>query len=114
MSVASINGREGLLSWIGVGNVSGILQRANGEPSRETLLLRGGVVGGQLPALQAAVLPLAAGDMLILTTDGVNNAFVNALPSGLPPKALAQWILSHHARGADEALALVVQYHGQS
>ena len=106
MSLASFNLRDGLLSWIGVGNVAGILLRSSGEPRRETLLLRGGVVGAQLPPLQAAILPVAPGDTLIFATDGIRNSFVNDLPSGVPPKALAEWILTRYANGADEALAL--------
>src|SRR5260221_2412395 len=77
MSVASFNLSEALITWVGVGNVEGVLLRRGlaGAPAEESLLLRAGVVGAQLPALQAAVLPVSAGDTLILATDGISRDF---------------------------------------
>src|ERR1700687_3989607 len=56
MSIASFNLSEALITWLGVGNVEGVLLRRGlaREEEEESLLLRGGVVGAQLPALQAA------------------------------------------------------------
>src|SRR6185503_9291337 len=52
MSIASFNTRDDTMTWIGVGNVEGILLRAEpaGGSPRESILLRGGVVGYDLPA----------------------------------------------------------------
>ncbi len=50
------------------GQRAAILHRGGGR-ARETLLLRGGVVGDRLPPLRAAGLPLAPGDTLVLATD---------------------------------------------
>src|SRR5258708_7053188 len=57
LSLASIDPAHGMMTWLGVGNVQGVLKRAdakNGNP-KETLLLRAGVVGSRLPPLQAAL-----------------------------------------------------------
>jgi serine phosphatase RsbU (regulator of sigma subunit) len=112
MSLASFNADDGVLSWIGVGNVEGILLRS-GETRRETLLLRGGVVGAQLPPLQAAILPVSKGDTLIFATDGIHDGFTKELPRSASPAELAKWILTRHAKAADEALALVATYTGR-
>ena len=79
---------------------------------QEVLLLRGGVVGSQLPALQAAVLPVAKGDTLIFVTDGIRGEFVEDLSALESPQRAADNILNRHGRGNDDALALVVRLTG--
>jgi hypothetical protein len=114
MSIASFNSRAGVLSWIGVGNVGGLLLKADRESGTSTLLLRGGVVGGQLPTLLAVNLPVTQGDTLIFTTDGVRDGFEKLLSLGTPPRDVASWILSQFATRTDEALVLVAQYTGET
>jgi hypothetical protein len=60
-----------MMTWLGVGNVQGVLMRADAKKGKvkESLLLRGGVVGSQLPALQATVIPIVKGDTLVFATD---------------------------------------------
>jgi len=81
LSLASIDPEHGMMTWLGVGNVQGVLLRAGARKGsvQEVLLLRGGVVGSQLPALQAAVLPVAKGDTLVFVTDGIRSEFVEGL-----------------------------------
>ncbi|HKB23810.1 MAG TPA: SpoIIE family protein phosphatase [Methylomirabilota bacterium] len=115
MSVAAFNARDETLTWVGVGNVEGLLLRAQAavNPRRESLLLRGGVVGVHLPALSAAILPLMRGDTLIFATDGIRNDFVLApLAQGESPKPLADYILTHWSRGIDDALVVVARWMG--
>src|SRR5438034_854383 len=59
LSIASVDVSHGLMTWLGVGNVHGVLVRADKKSTQETLLLRGGVIGDHLPQLQAAVHPVA-------------------------------------------------------
>jgi serine/threonine protein phosphatase PrpC len=99
-----------VFSWIGVGNVHGLFMSNNGSPARETLLLRGGVVGHQLPRLQASMLPLEPGDTLILNTDGVRNSYSDGASLAGSPRELAERILMHHSTGTDEATVLVARY----
>lgn len=111
MSLASINVKQGMMAWLGVGNVRGVMVRhgaKNGE--QEELLLRGGVVGAQLPPLQAAVIPIAKGDTLIFATDGIHNDFSTRLSGLDSPQRLADKILEHYSRGNDDALVLVTRY----
>lgn len=114
MSLASINGQEGTMTWLGVGNVEGRLFRAkaNAGPNYESLLLRGGVVGGQLPALRASIIPVAKGDMLIFATDGTRVPFMSEMSLSGSPQEIADHIVAHHSRGTDDALVLVARYEG--
>ena len=79
---------------------------------QEVLLLRGGVVGSQLPVLQAAVLPIAKGDTLVFVTDGIRGEFVEGLSALESPQRAADRILKQHGRGNDDALVLVVRIIG--
>lgn len=114
MSLAVFNGVEQTLTWLGVGNVEGVLLRAdsNANPPRETILLRGGVVGLHLPQLHAAVMPISPGDTLVFATDGASNAFANALTLFDSPQRLADRIGGQFCKGTDDALVLAGRYRG--
>jgi len=114
LSLASIDPKHGLMTWLGVGNVQGVLMRAGAQKGSvgEVLLLRGGVVGSQLPALQAAVLPIRRGDTLVFVTDGIRGEFVEGLSALESPQRAADKILKQHGRGNDDALVLVVRLTG--
>jgi hypothetical protein len=111
MSLAAIDFGSALLTWLGVGNVRGVLYRGAGSPGgrREEMLLRPGVVGAQLPALRATVMPLRRGDTLILATDGVRSDFADTLLPSAEPQALALWLLAQYGQHTDDALVLVAQ-----
>ena len=113
-SLASIDGSHGMMTWLGVGNVQGVLLRAGAKQGngREELLLRGGVVGSQLPPLQAAVLSIDRGDTLVFATDGVRVNFIESLSALESPQRAADRILERYRSGSDDALALVVRLSG--
>lgn len=115
MSLASFNTLDGTLTWLGVGNVEGILLRGDPavSPQRESLLVRGGVVGGQLPGLSASILSLTPGDTLIFATDGIRREFVEQVTASDPPRRVADRILAQYAKGTDDALVLVARYGGK-
>ena len=114
MSLASIDPGHGMMTWVGVGNVQGVLMRSGAAKGtvQEVLLLRAGVVGSQLPALQAAVLPIAKGDTLVFATDGIRGEFAEDLSALESPQRAADRILERHCRGNDDALVLVVRLTG--
>jgi negative regulator of sigma-B (phosphoserine phosphatase) len=115
MSLASFSARDNTMTWIGVGNVDGRLLRSRDRrrEAKESLLLRGGVVGVQLPPLGAAVLPVAIGDTLILATDGIHREFDRDVNLGASPQKVADSILAEHRRPTDDALVLVCRYIGE-
>jgi serine/threonine protein phosphatase PrpC len=114
LTLASYNALDATMSWLSVGNVAGFLLRADTKavPPFETALLRGGVVGYQLPPLRAGVMAVAPDDLLILTTDGIGNFFdQNALFTG-NSQQIADRVMSRHFKGNDDALVLVVRFLG--
>ena len=76
------------------------------------VLLRNGLVGYQLPALQASLVPIAPGDLLIFATDGIRVGFTQELVPTDPPQLMADHILNRFFKGTDDALVLVVRYLG--
>lgn len=111
LSLASIDLRRHTVNWLGVGNVEARLLHA-GEtgPATESLLLRSGIVGYELPRLAAQTTEIARGDVLIFATDGIRRDFADALvPSG-SCRDIAQRILEQNALGSDDALTLVIRY----
>ncbi len=116
VSMASLCSATDTVTWIGVGNVEGMLFRADktAQPARESLALRGGVVGYQLPPLRATSLRLSPGDVLIFVTDGIDDGFSHELALDQHSDAIAADIFSDHAKDTDDALVLVVRYLGAS
>jgi negative regulator of sigma-B (phosphoserine phosphatase) len=114
MSLALLNARDAAMTWMGVGNVECVVVRASSSagPRIEPLLLRGGVVGSQLPSLYAGIVPVQRGDTLIFATDGVRSDFVHSLNVLDEPQQIAERILAQHRKGADDALVLVARYQG--
>ena len=116
MSLASFRRGDASLTWLGVGNVEGVLLRAvagaDVARARSSLVTRGGIVGSELPRLQPEVLPLAAGDTLIFATDGIREGFVEGLPTDATPQQQADHILARHRKGTDDALVLIARYRG--
>jgi hypothetical protein len=110
ISLASYNSQDGTLMWLGVGNVEGVLVRGEPASSQEVLLLRGGVVGYQLPPLFGSVITVAPGDTLVFATDGVRSDFLVHVTPRLPPQPLADRILALCDKGTDDALVLAARF----
>ena len=114
MTVLSVNAAENSVSALGIGNVETTIVRANPQarPRRESVLLRCGVVGYQLPALHASVIPVAAGDMFVFATDGVWEDFSELVTTTESPAQLVDMIMAQKFRGTDDGLVLACKYLG--
>jgi len=114
ISLVSFNAIEGTITWAGVGNVAGLLLRADPRtfPKSESLLPRAGIVGYGQPMLRSSVVPISQGDTLILATDGIRSGFGEGLALNDSPKKIADHILANHGKETDDALVLVVRYWG--
>ena len=112
ISLAWFSAPDDTMTWLGVGNVAGVLLRreAYGISRQESLLLRAGMVGAQLPYLSAFVLPINYGDILIFATDGIRSGFADQLNINSSTQEIAQHIIEHHWRKLDDALVLVARY----
>ena len=116
MTLASVQMAEGTMTWLGVGNVEGWLFRAGvkARPASERLLLRNGVVGYQLPALRANVLPLAPGDLLLFASDGIRSGFTEQLKLAASPADIVHRAFEQDFKGTDDALVLAARYVGMA
>jgi hypothetical protein len=117
MSMASYTKQLNALWWLGVGNVEGVRLRVgeNAEVSTESIPLRGGVVGYQLPPVRPSLSSLRPLDTLIFATDGVQSGFIKGLTAkelSVQPQQLADYLLAAYGKGTDDALVLVVRYLG--
>jgi serine/threonine protein phosphatase PrpC len=110
MTVACLAGDS--LSWVGVGNVEGMLMHRASPAGRISLITRGGVVGYQLPALRVTSVRVSPGDVLALATDGVSSAFAANLPTEGDPCQQAASILARFGKGSDDSLVLIARFVG--
>jgi phosphoserine phosphatase RsbX len=103
------------LAWAGVGNVEARLVRGAavyGDRHHSALVL-GGVVGYNLPRVFVNRMSLEPGDAVAFATDGIETDYSVSLAPGVPAQWLAERILERHAKGTDDALAVVVRYRGE-
>lgn len=116
MSIAYFDATRSTLTWLGVGNVEGVLHHADWSErsARASLITRGGIVGSEVPAVQAAVIPVGPGDTLVFATDGIATDFLSDVSAKEDPQRLADQILARHGKGTDDALVLVARYLGRS
>jgi negative regulator of sigma-B (phosphoserine phosphatase) len=114
MSAVVLNAAGDRLSWIGIGNVEAVVWRPDPRalPRQEHLLLRGGLVGCQMPIPFEASQPVRPGDLIALATDGVRGDFTPLLNNYDPPQRIAERIVERHATAQDDALVLVARARG--
>jgi serine/threonine protein phosphatase PrpC len=113
MSLAVIQCAENSLTWLGIGNIAGLLVHPGSSYNGgcEPMLLRPGIVGNRLPLLQASVSAISPGDLIILATDGIRPNFGRRF-SEEQPRAIAEDISSRCRTGLDDGLVLVARYQG--
>jgi phosphoserine phosphatase RsbX len=103
----------GGVELLAVGNVAGIILRGRGRQRR--VPLRGGIVGFNLPTLgQVDRIDLAAGDHVVVATDGIRSGFPAELDPSRSPQENADTILERCARDTDDATVFVARYAGES
>lgn len=116
MSVAQFDVAHDTMTWVGLGNVAGVLVPGDrvGRPPYTTLVTRGGIVGtslGPLP-IRPWVIPIQPRDQLVLATDGVHSDFSDDISLHQGPQQTAARVLARHSKGSDDALVLIARYLG--
>lgn len=106
MTVARLS--PGRVEWVGLGNVSGFVQRPDG--SRLGLVGAAGIGGLRTPRLRSRTVQVGPDDLLVLATDGVQNGF--ELPRRGTLAARADAVLDRWARPTDDALLLLARMPG--
>ena len=116
MSVAYFDPTRDTMTWVGLGNVEGVLVHENWaeRSARTTLVTRGGIVGSQrdLPAVRPWVIPVQVGDLLVFATDGLRGGFADDVSRSDTPQQVANLLLSRYGKGTDDALVLAARYLG--
>jgi hypothetical protein len=112
MALAQLNPETRTVTWVGVGNIAGVLlhKEGNSPVLREPLPMQEGGVGVHLPSLRPATLAFYPGDYLILVTDGVRSNFASGGHAGDSTQAIADSLLQRYSRGTDDALVAVIRY----
>jgi hypothetical protein len=97
--------------WVGAGNVAVALLQTDSAGRRQCreLLVRGGIVGSQLPTTGAFRLALRGGDTLALATDGVHRGFIDGLARPEGAQRLAERLLAHYGIVDDDALVVIAR-----
>jgi len=115
ISMASFDWSRRTMTWLGIGNIAGVLVDADsaGNPRVKQLVVHGGVVGYQMPHLNPLQMPVAPGDVLIVATDGIRADFTELSPLGINVQLLAERILEGYATQRDDALVLVFPCNGE-
>ena len=117
ITLVSIDFRTDMLQWVGVGNVAAVLmgRSTSGVASRSAVRLSGGIVGYRMPELpQTEPVAMRPGSLLIMTTDGIANPYVDGVDFAASADALAQQIMGEHNKQTDDALVLVARHRGTS
>jgi len=116
MSLARIDHAAATMTWLGIGNVEGILLygEPNRRPARDCLVTRGGTVGRDIPPLRTNVVPVSPGDTLLFASDGIKGGFADSAIGGAAPQQIADQVLANYAKGTDDALILVARYLGEN
>ena len=113
LSLARIDTSAESLTWVGIGNVEGLVLDSAAFslslPHTEALVARGGVVGYDVPTLRPTTLPFKPGSFLIFATDGVKPGFAAGMRTWRRAQQAADDIFATHRRGTDDALVMVIQ-----
>jgi hypothetical protein len=111
MGVAHVRSDDRTVEWLAVGDAEMVLFHASRGVGhhRERVISRGGVVGYRLPKLDPMVVKHDPGDVLVLTTDGIDSRYVDHIDLRLPVSEIADAILAGWGRSTDDSLALVAR-----
>jgi hypothetical protein len=117
MTLARIDFRIDILSWIGVGNVAAdlVAKHPAGVEVRSSARLAGGIVGDRIPAvLVPQDVPIRPGDLIVFASDGIAGKHLDDIDFSAPAPVIADQILHNHAKDNDDALVLTARHRGTS
>jgi serine/threonine protein phosphatase PrpC len=112
LGLAYLDPQAATMTWLGVGNVGGILLRQDpaSRPSRVSLVPSAGFIGAEQTHPTTRSVPLALGDTIILYSDGIQDGFAESVVLAHSPQEIADFVITRHVKGTDDALVLVARY----
>lgn len=117
ITLARVDFGAGTLTWTGVGNVAAHLaaKAPTGIHIRSGARLAAGIVGYRIPEIKPAqVVPLRAGDLIVIATDGITEDHLDHIDFAGSATVIAEEILGKHAKETDDALVLTARHRGVS
>jgi serine phosphatase RsbU (regulator of sigma subunit) len=117
MTLVHIDFQKDALSWLGIGNVAAYLvaKHPAGVEVRSSVRLAGGIVGYRVPEVVVSQdFPIRPGDLLVITSDGIDEHHLDAIDFAAPALTIAEQILHSHAKDNDDALVLTARHRGVS
>jgi phosphoserine phosphatase RsbX len=101
MTLVSLDTRRNTAAVIGVGNVETVIFRSDphARPRRQSVFLRGGVVGYKLPILHVDAMAVAPGDLIVFATDGVREDFADGVNLMEPLPRMVERLIAENLRG---------------
>lgn len=112
LGLAYLDPQAATMTWLGVGNISGMLLRADAgnRPARITLVPNAGFIGAEQTRPTTRSVPLALGDTVVFFSDGIRDGFAESLVLTNSPQEIADFVISRHVKGNDDALVVVARY----
>jgi negative regulator of sigma-B (phosphoserine phosphatase) len=117
MTLARVDFAAGTLTWTGVGNVTAelVTKAPTGVHIRSSVRLTGGIVGYRIPEIKPAqVFSIRPGDLLVMTTDGIAEDYLEHIDFAASAVTIAEGLLSKHAKETDDAMVLAARHRGAS
>ena len=117
MTLARVDFAAGTLEWAGVGNVTAelVAKVPTGLRVRSSARLTAGIVGYRIPEIiPAQVVSIRPGDLLVMTTDGIDEDYLEHIDFAASATIIAEELLGKHARETDDAMVLAARHRGAS
>jgi negative regulator of sigma-B (phosphoserine phosphatase) len=92
-----------------------VAKSVSGIHVRSSARLVGGIVGYRIPeATPAQVVSMRTGDLLVITSDGINEDHLDHIDFAASACDIAEQILTKHAKESDDAMVLAARHRGIS
>ncbi|OBH05300.1 SpoIIE family protein phosphatase [Mycobacterium sp. E1747] len=117
MTLARVDFAANTLSWTGVGNVTAdlVAKSVTGVQIRSSARLTGGIVGYRIPEIRPAqVISIRPGDLLVMSTDGIAENYLDHIDFSATAVAIADELLGKDAKETDDAMVLTARHRGAS
>jgi phosphoserine phosphatase RsbX len=115
MTLVRVDFATNTLTWTGVGNVTADLvsKSVTGTQVRSNARLIPGIVGYRIPEIRPAqVVSIRTGDLIVISTDGIAEDYVDHIDFAASATVIAEQILSKDAKETDDAMVLAARHRG--
>jgi negative regulator of sigma-B (phosphoserine phosphatase) len=115
MTLARIDFAANTLTWAGIGNVTAnlVAKAPTGIEIRSSARLTGGIVGYRMPEIiPAQVVSIRPGDLIVISTDGIAEDYLDHIDFSAPAVAIAEGLLGKDAKETDDAMVLAARHRG--